>query len=447
MSGLGLWFYDFIRELSHNKNVVEALEITVQEGNFFFSNKVLRETTLEHVVLSIIEKLRQPTFSEIAFEIQTRLSPQRIFIAAELANLLEQNKEIFTYLKESGDASGIAEISTPVFEKCDDTFLDEERRYELDKIIFYRRKNDGTRLGGGMLGGLLGSSGGGGGGYRSSGEEQHSINTNDFDNISNASEEDADTQNSSDKESGGNREYLDKGIKNKYSSPLDIVVSGDIAGINKNVITEDEPRYLQAQVKTKNNAIKNLSLTPATAYLMEVRIGLEDSNFISSLDKIDSTQIFKDSKQDKEPIQLKFITSENKNPQFAEISLPRIGNSSLASFGFQTKARAKTFNADIYAYHKNRLIQHVRFTATVQKDVNVKTPRKQRLKVIFCSRKALLELTNRTEFTSSIQLEIGKNKSSTVHGITNNQPLDLYFADGLKTYYGYEDCNSTSTWR
>jgi len=197
----------------------------------------------------------------------------------------------------------------------------------------------------------------------------------------------------------------------------------------------NSPRFLQAQIKTVKDETLKEFLIPGNHYKLEVRVGYEDEAFVDSNQPIASEDIFKDNKKNKEKLQINFKSNQSKKIQSAEIILPRIGNSTLADFTFSITAISKKFEGEIYAYHKNRLIQQVQITAGVFRKGSAATPEKLlQMKLIFCTRRNLDSLDERTEFAASLEYESGKKKSSALQGVAGNKTVDLTFPDGLKEH-------------
>ena len=196
----------------------------------------------------------------------------------------------------------------------------------------------------------------------------------------------------------------------------------------------DAPRFLQTGINDAKHKRISIFLEPGQYYSLEVRIGYKDENFFSSENEFDTETVFDESEKDSEAIQIKFKSNLDDSAQLEKINLPRQGNSDSAYFPFHTTTKEDFFQGEIYAYHRNRLIQHAQLTVPIHKESSDASKDQVFMKTIFCTRKNLADISSRTAFTASIEYESGENKSATLHGITAQEPVDLYFENGLKEH-------------
>ncbi|SEJ79350.1 hypothetical protein SAMN05216327_12048 [Dyadobacter sp. SG02] len=194
---------------------------------------------------------------------------------------------------------------------------------------------------------------------------------------------------------------------------------------------DDKPRYLQAQVKAEDDKVIEAALPPDAVHQLVVRIGYPDEQFVHGTDMFPPEAVFEHSKEDIEIINLVCILNTSNKPQTAQIRLPRIGNSEETIFSFTTGKNDAVFEADILAYHNCRVIQHALFSAPVATGQQVAGRLKQNIKVIFCVRKNLSGISERTKFAWSLFFDFVSQKKSKVLAMTGEGEVDLNSANGL----------------
>jgi len=219
-----------------------------------------------------------------------------------------------------------------------------------------------------------------------------------------------------------NAEYADF---EPYASNYNVNGNGDIAEKINESLSLDAPRYLQAKVLTDKNELVPEKLQRDADYILQVRIGFEGDDFKNAAGEFDAAAVFEDSDKAKEEIILQFLSNTSTEQQYATIELPRFGNSTATDFSFRTNKKNDPFEAEILAYHNNRLLQHMHFSAATVDGNPLENGVAQQLTVIFCTRKNLGGLNQRTEFTASLVLDLNRNQEATLNGMAGKKALNL----------------------
>jgi len=110
------WFNYIFENLSHNLNIIEVLELASVCGYFFYDQKLETETKLSSVIEGIEKGLVKSQYAsgEEMF-IQSRITGQRNFKGAELSDFFRENASHFRFDHESGEASGLKEITSVLY--------------------------------------------------------------------------------------------------------------------------------------------------------------------------------------------------------------------------------------------------------------------------------------------------------------------------------------------
>jgi hypothetical protein len=405
------WFNEFIVSLSHNEHILQALDRIVNDGVFYCDAKVIEQTTLSYVINTLIEGLKLPPLSNKFYQLDRA---DKTMSGSSISYLLDQARKNYKFDSETLAASDVHAYSTAVFEQS---------AAELFASIH------GTMPFGGTENYSLED-------VQASDEtiEESDANDEEFSRpsaASNDSGQSGGSERSSSQGSGDYDSWFAEGRRPTFRSmPMEPPETASASEPSDE--DEDTARYLQAQVITKEKTVTKEPLEPDVNYMLAVRIGIDDPKFTRGESSIDTATIFKGSVQPAEKLQLKFIPDDDTDPQFAEISLPRKGNSDIAMFAFTPAKNSASFQANIYAYHRNRLIQQIVFTAPVAGGQSKDTAHS--IKVVFCTRKSLGAIGERTNFSSTLQLEAAGDTNERLQGVTNNKPVDLYFDGGLKTH-------------
>lgn len=378
------WFNKFLIELSHNNNVTDALKQTCNEGYFLYDKKLEKETTLGNVIESVKYILARIKKGEIEtpFGIYSDILPQHEI------DFLNSPLENHHFDRESDEALRLASIAKQIFEIAD---------YYIEQYRLGGPSGPGTACSGTTAGGSTGPAGDGWGGNRG------------------------------------------EGLGGQSRGPGSTQSSGTTAGGTRPTFETSSPplvslRNLQGVLTIVGGNGQTLEehLEPKRTYNIDIFIGPPTKGSIIADKRFADEVVFEDSTKQKEKIVVIFRPKAGSSLQFGEISLPRSGNSTRAFFTFSTNTE-NTFDAEVYAFHKNRLIQQAILTAAV-KEVTDNTPtEKIKLHVEFCVRKDLTNLNERTEFGTSLLYETDTENGSSIRGITNNKPIDLYYNQGLET--------------
>lgn len=190
------------------------------------------------------------------------------------------------------------------------------------------------------------------------------------------------------------------------AGPMDDLSSEELAGSEsqKEHTQETEnkqPRYVQSKFRetgapeTKVDAFKTSS-----SYQVSVRIGYPDENWIQAGQRFQEEDIFTEGKEE-ETIDLLFMTNQSKEPQESLLKLGRAGNSELRIFHFDTGDKEMEFLAELWVFHKNRLLQLISYKADIVDPAKLPAVEKKITKEEKCIRTLQYDLDARTTFASS----------------------------------------------
>lgn len=399
-ANISTWFSQFVEELSHNLNMVDALQRTTTDGSCWYDPKLEAQASLLYVKRRLVNIFKSN--SNVKFRIRSRLTNESSLSGMQIAKLITKNLTSFD--SEGYSATDLNEISTSTF----------AGKPQIFKKIVTGKGTAGTRGGIKTPPALPG----------------HPIKKGKKAAKKAAPKKAAPRKAVAKKIA---RKVTKKPHITKARLPVESDLLGNVADTKpeiKPTEAEQTLRYLQANIKTNNDKPVKDYLKPSTAYKIEVRIGEKDKDFVDSGEIVDTKAIFKDSKKKKEPIQIKFVSNLDKKATIKTISLPRQGNSNAVIFPIKTNSILKKFEGEIYAYHKNRLIQHVQLTAVIGK--NVKSKSTVKMLPVFSAKKNLDNIGSSTQFTSSLQYKTGAKKSSSINGMNKNKPVDIFSENGLK---------------
>lgn|GEM_PF-3539995 len=398
------WFGRLIEELSHNNNLVEALKRTAVVKLSLFDPKIKLQTTLSYVIRQMSLTLKSKLHSKRVFKVKLRSRRDKAnFTGEEIAKILQS--ELTYFDSESQSASDLKHVSQEVFKKS----VSVQYR-EADTV----RKTTGA-------GGVSAKR------AIAKGIQKPKKKTRGYKTTGNVSDILGSTRSLKINRVKKSKKAAKKAAPKKAAKKA---APKKAARISER---KEAPRYLQANIQTAKNKIVKDFLKPETKYFIDVRIGYEDKKFVDSGQEFPGELVFKNSKRLKEKIQIKFTSNLDDNVELKEIDLPRQGNSTSVLFGIKTKLKIKSFEGNIFAYHKNRLIQHVKLTAAIGK--NIRSAKSTiKLQSIFSSRKNLGNVNDRTTFAASVEYRTGPKNSSKISGINKNQPIDLFFPNGLKVH-------------
>lgn len=217
-------------------------------------------------------------------------------------------------------------------------------------------------------------------------------------------------------------EFKDVDFNTDLLDRLDKLEKNKLKELKENI----DQKFLQAGIKYTADTYLKSNLHPNTEYTAEVFIGKPDQNFGRSKEEFATDSVFEDSNQKKEPILLVFKSNTSKELQSQTIMLPRNSDTIKAKFSFTT-TNAKKFIAQIYAYHKNRCIQHIQLEMIIAAVVSTKETLKVKTKL--STRKELSDIESRLGFAATLYLEKERGKER-LHGVADEKAYDFYFSDG-----------------
>lgn len=196
------------------------------------------------------------------------------------------------------------------------------------------------------------------------------------------------------------------------------------SGLESYNTAPEVPRYLQARVGDAGSEEPDF-LQHSTHYPLQVRIGLPEASWSHGDLAFPDNLVFPTTKGQKETIQLIFTYQGGEILQQKDLLLPLYSNSEVVDFTFGTPAEGALFTGELYAYHKNRLLQKLTIEAPLGDNSSPGAKKGLRLKVIFCARKELNNLDARQDFGASLFYDTDKGKEGRLSGIKDQQPINL----------------------
>lgn len=197
--------------------------------------------------------------------------------------------------------------------------------------------------------------------------------------------------------------------------------------------TVQDPRYLQAAIFATSEPGTTLKqhLEPAKTYKLNVSISRLKEYLIAADESFPYEDILIDVRTPEEPIEVVFQPNNNTEAQSKTLLLPKLQDSPTVDFEFSTAEVDSQFNADILAYHKNRIIQIVHLNAPVNNLGDHKHGSNISLKTIFSSRKNLDGLGNRLDFGLALHYE-EQDGQAVVTGVIEKKPVKFNTGGGLQ---------------
>ena len=128
------WYNEFIMELSHNRNVDQALESTTDAGLFYYQPSLDHETTLAHFVERLMISLDRVTEQDPLSVDSHLLGGHADITPAELSAELFNRSPYFHYDHESGEAEGVAQLSLSLFRQLSREILELGRNIQMGGV-------------------------------------------------------------------------------------------------------------------------------------------------------------------------------------------------------------------------------------------------------------------------------------------------------------------------
>ncbi|HOZ52859.1 MAG TPA: hypothetical protein PLU17_13430, partial [Chitinophagaceae bacterium] len=391
------WLNLFTVELCHNKTIRASLEKTCSHVFGLYNDELDQKATLSYIFEKVINILRLNVEKyPKKYIFKSHFILQDPITIDDLQDLLVDRKQRAQYNHESDEATGLAEIIKSINENTGMNILDEQEIMQYAKPPISSIPLD-----------------------RGGKPPKNSIPP------------------PFDYGVGGTEIKKDDSFWMKVKDVFKLKGRGtSVPGPDKPkpIPVKIEPRYLQSFFRdTSNENIESLFVS--TPYKVIVQIGefnrklTQDTNHPIPTDKI-----FTDPKSDKETIQIQFHSNLSKTIQSSNITLSRIGDSDEAEFNIVTSDHAMMFEAEIYAYHKNRLIQKAILTAHIlEANANPDKFPSPQLSIDLKLVSDLENLNQHQPFYTSIGGQLSNKIDEPIPGISNQSPLDLNFSSALQT--------------
>jgi hypothetical protein len=196
--------------------------------------------------------------------------------------------------------------------------------------------------------------------------------------------------------------------------------------------TPPAPRYLQAAFrKPQTEGYITDYLLPPTDYQLYIHIGEKDIQLVTERDKIDLGILFENPAISAVDIDLEVICNTQEASLYGKLVLPRAGNSAFAVFPIYTGQTQKTFTAEIFAFHANRLIQKSILEIDIRTENEpVRLAGATLIKEVSL-RSSLSDLAKRTPFDTSL-IVTGRGEQLSLNGRSGNEPLGFRLNQGIE---------------
>ena len=222
---------------------------------------------------------------------------------------------------------------------------------------------------------------------------------------------------------GGRKEKF----KTKPKPPVAAMDEREVA-MAADEVEKSTPRFVQASFVKKGEKEKKLeSLLPETDYTMNVWVGQESVVATARGEELDTAEFFKDEKMKKVTLKAEVRCNVSDKSLWSTIILPRDGDSNKAKFRINTGSSKKQFEAEIFLYHEDRLVQKNMLRIDIRKANEKGQPKKVVMKTEAMLRKNLDNLDGRRKFGGSIVIPDKKDANKTTAGIVGNKPFGLLF--------------------
>jgi hypothetical protein len=141
--------------------------------------------------------------------------------------------------------------------------------------------------------------------------------------------------------------------------------------------------------------------------------------------EVDTTEFFEDEKVKQVTLKVEVRSTVSDKSLWGTIKLPREGDSNKAKFKINTGSSKKQFEAEIFLYHEDRLVQKNMLRIDIRKADAEGKPNKVVMKTEAMLRKNLDNLDGRRKFAGSIVIPDEKDVNKTTAGIIGNKPFGL----------------------
>jgi hypothetical protein len=195
----------------------------------------------------------------------------------------------------------------------------------------------------------------------------------------------------------------------------------------------DSARYLQAMIadKVQSGDAVTTHLLPYHDYLMMVRIGLAEADWLQGNISIPDEDLFQPDQVEAEAVEVVFMNNISGETQKRNLLLPPTGNSRPVRFSFRTVDSDTPLDGILYLSHKGRIFQEAHIYAEVAES-NDQDYRVQ-FNITKCLRRNLSgqEGQPRSEFGSTIRYDPSGKHGSAVNGLVGSQLFTVKTLKGL----------------
>ncbi|RAJ11186.1 hypothetical protein LX64_00794 [Chitinophaga skermanii] len=192
------------------------------------------------------------------------------------------------------------------------------------------------------------------------------------------------------------------------------------------------PRYLRVAIFDENGNPIEDHLLAGNAFQMKISIGVDSPLWTRTNNQIREEQLFTDLTINRVNIDLVIDVLAEKKKYNRRILLPRSGDSTIALLDCIAANEAGVFEADIYAYHKTRLLQKVKYRVAITTPGEVVELEKPVLVTQIILNEDLNQLENRTDFTTSIYIDAKGSDDTVLPAMHNNKYIELRYASSIE---------------
>lgn len=380
-TNLSGWFEGIVVELSHNKDIVFAVRQNSRSGYFLFDPRLETSSSITFAIRSMMDQLKE--------KMRSMRPARRLAEPDALATQLLANLEDEQFLHEYEGASRVLDATERIQTALEKPELVVSRPPAQKRAAKLKRAAPSIKR------------------VMAAPTRSHTV---------------ANYPASSSQRSKSIAFHVEKSGK---------TASGKTRKLKKTALAEpDNTRSLQAEILNKSANQKTLTLWRNTEYRLRSIIGNDPS-----LDTADiafpGNLVFEKSNKQREEIQLIFKYDPKRPAQMAKISLPRLGDSTQVIFNFRTNS-SKNFQAELYAYHKNRLLQKAILTSKTWKRGTPEGKKTSPLQItiVYNAVKELSNLGKREPFGASFFYE-PRNSPGKFQGVIDKKAIDLNLSGPL----------------
>jgi hypothetical protein len=197
--------------------------------------------------------------------------------------------------------------------------------------------------------------------------------------------------------------------------------------------SKSQKSYLLAAFRKPRNAgLEKSFLLPNSTYHLFVKMGKEDISFLRAPVEVNKEEVFTDPGVKEVIVSLEVRINTMKKVLTGKITWPRDDDSSMAKFSVTTGSKARILEAEIIAYHKNRMLQKAVLRIEVRKATSQPTLEEATFKVEAILRDRVDSNDNGTQMDAVIIASAKTDSTKAMAGRFKNKPLKFRYTPQMQ---------------